>query len=204
MTFARWRNVVLGDLLEIVKGNSYRSIDLGPSTTALVTLKSFQRGGGYRHEGLKPFTGQYKEDQIVKAGDIVIALTDVTQAAELIGRPARIPVQAGFSTLVASVDAGIVKPILEVVDPSYLYYLLLTPELKEWTYAHTSGTTVLHLNPHAIKAFRTRIPSLAEQREIAKTLDALDSKVELNRRMNTTLEATAWAHFQGHRQGGQE
>ena len=196
MRHTEWQHQTLSEILDITKGNSYRSVDLGPSTTALVTLKSFERGGGYRYDGLKAFTGKYKTEQIVRPGEIVIALTDVTQAAELIGRPARVPVPVGFTTLVASVDAGIVRPKSEVVDPRFLYYLLLSPELNAWTYAHTTGTTVLHLNPHAIMAFRAAIPPLAEQREIASILGALDDKIELNRRMNATLEAMARALFQ--------
>ena len=196
MRHTEWKHQTLSEILDITKGNSYRSVDLGPSTTALVTLKSFERGGGYRYDGLKAFTGEYKTEQIVHPGEIVIALTDVTQAAELIGRPARVPVPVGFTTLVASVDAGIVRPKSEVVDPRFLYYLLLSPELNAWTYAHTTGTTVLHLNPHAIMAFRAAIPPLAEQREIASILGALDDKIELNRRMNATLEAMARALFQ--------
>ena len=196
MRHTEWQHQTLSEILDITKGNSYRSVDLGPSTTALVTLKSFERGGGYRYDGLKAFTGKYKTEQIVHPGEIVIALTDVTQAAELIGRPARVPVPVGFTTLVASVDAGIVRPKSEEVDPRFLYYLLLSPELNAWTYAHTTGTTVLHLNPHAIMAFRAAIPPLAEQREIASILGALDDKIELNRRMNATLEAMARALFQ--------
>ncbi len=40
------------------------------------------------------------------------------------------------------------------------------------------------------------MPKLAEQRAIAAVLGALDDKIELNRRMNTTLEAMAQALFQ--------
>ena len=196
MSVSGWHEIPLGDLVEITKGNSYRSVDLGPSATALVTLKSFERGGGYRHDGLKAFTGQYKPEQVVIPGEIVIALTDVTQAAELVGRPAKVPRSLGFKTLVASVDAGIVRPVSDQIDSQFLYYLLLSPQLKAWTYAHTTGTTVLHLNPNAIKAFAASIPPLSEQREIASTLGALDDKIELNRRMNATLEAMARALFQ--------
>jgi type I restriction enzyme, S subunit len=196
MSASGWHEIRLGDLVEITKGNTYRSVDLGPSTTALVTLKSFERGGGYRHDGLKAFTGQYKPEQVVNPGEIVIALTDVTQAAELVGRPAKVPRSLGFKTLVASVDAGIVRPVSDQIDSQFLYYLLLSPQLKDWTYAHTTGTTVLHLNPNAIKAFAASIPPLSEQREIASALSVLDDKIELNRRMNTALEAMARALFQ--------
>jgi type I restriction enzyme S subunit len=43
--------------------------------------------------------------------------------------------------------------------------------------------------------FRLPIPPLAEQRRIAEILGALDDKIELNRRMTETLEATARTLF---------
>jgi len=83
-----WEIVTLGNLVNTIKGCSYKSDDLVESDTALVTLKSFARGGGYRPDGLKSFAGKYKPEQVVAAGEVVIACTDVTQAAEVIGRPA--------------------------------------------------------------------------------------------------------------------
>ena len=82
-----WEVRSLGELVNIIKGRSYKSEELSESETALVTLKSFARGGGYRVDGLKPFTGTYKPEQLLRSGDMLIACTDVTQAAEVIGRP---------------------------------------------------------------------------------------------------------------------
>ncbi len=48
-----------------------------------------------------------------------------------------------------------------------------------------------------IPNFRLPIPPIKEQRAIAAVLGALDDKIELNRRMNATLEAMARALFQG-------
>src|SRR5439155_4650481 len=42
---------------------------------------------------------------------------------------------------------------------------------------------------------RLRLPPLSEQRVIASVLGALDDKIELNRRMNETLEALAQSIF---------
>jgi type I restriction enzyme S subunit len=54
--------------------------------------------------------------------------------------------------------------------------------------------------PSLIEGIIRRIPSvlkpLAEQKAIAAVLGALDDKIELNRRMNATLEAMARALFQ--------
>ena len=42
-----WPVKTLGELVQVVKGRSYRSSDLRDSNVALVTLKSVKRGGGY-------------------------------------------------------------------------------------------------------------------------------------------------------------
>ena len=51
------------------------------------------------------------------------------------------------------------------------------------------------LNGDQLERFRCRIPPLPEQRAIAHILGTLDDKIELNRRMNETLEAMARALF---------
>ena len=68
--------IKVGELTEIIKGRSCKSEELDERVdTALVTLKSFERGGGYKTDGLKGFSGPFKPEQEVKAGEIVIALT---------------------------------------------------------------------------------------------------------------------------------
>jgi type I restriction enzyme S subunit len=61
--------------------------------------------------------------------------------------------------------------------------------------ASATGTTVRHTSPERIKQFRFRLPPLPEQRAIAHILGSLDDKIELNRRMNETLESIARALF---------
>ena len=68
-----WEVKSIDEVAEVIKGRSYRSVDLSESSTALVTLKSIERGGGYRGDGLKPFIGDYKPEQVVKPGEIVVS-----------------------------------------------------------------------------------------------------------------------------------
>ena len=70
-----WDVTPLSELINLTKGVSYSSSELVESDTALVTLKSFARGGGYRPEGLKSFAGSYKANQVVVPGDVVVALS---------------------------------------------------------------------------------------------------------------------------------
>ena len=192
-----WRKVALGDLVGIVRGRSYRSADLqDQSDTALVTLKSFQRGGGYRADGLKPYVGRFNVEQIVTPGEMVVSQTDITQDGDVIGRPAIVPSHPIYKQLVASLDAAIVRNAdKKRLDSEFLYYRLLA-----WDYAHhvkalSTGTTVLHLSREALPSFEFLLPPLPEQRAIAGILGALDDKIELNRRMNETLEQMARALF---------
>jgi type I restriction enzyme S subunit len=154
-----WVVVTLGEMVETVKGCSYRSEELVESDTALVTLKSFARGGGYRPDGLKSFAGPYKAVQVVNPGEVVIACTDVTQAAEVIGRPAIVGVTSSYRRLVASLDTLIVRPRNQRVTPAFFYLLGGTEAFVSHTYAHTTGTTVLHLAKDAVPSFTFACPS---------------------------------------------
>ena len=155
-----WEVCCLGEMVEIVKGRSYRSQELVESDTALVTLKSFARGGGYRPGGLKSFKGNYKLEQAVYPGEIVIACTDVTQAADVIGRPAIVQATAAYSTLVASLDTLIVRPNHMGMTKTFLYFLAYSKRFTTHTYSHTTGTTVLHLAKQAVPSFQFVHPSV--------------------------------------------
>ena len=148
-----WEVQTLGDVADIIKGQSYKSTDLTESNTALVTLKSFARRGGYRTDGLKPYAGPHKPEQEILPGEIVVACTDVTQAAEVVGRPAIVPASPFYRTLVASLDVLIIRPTIKYMA-TFLYLLMRDGRFTSYTYAHTTGTTVLHLSKGAIPSFK--------------------------------------------------
>jgi type I restriction enzyme S subunit len=81
------------------------------------------------------------------------------------------------------------------VDPRYASYYLGHPEVRAWISRHAIGATMPNLNTSILSALPFVIPPLSEQRAIASILGALDDKIELNRRMNETLEAMARAIF---------
>ena len=153
-----WDVKRLNDVANMTRGRSYRSADLTDSNVALVTLKSFNRGGGYRSEGLKPYTGPYKPEQVVEPSEVIISCTDVTQNAEVIGKPAMIRPNSRYSRFVASLDIMIVRPKNHYISKEFLYLLAGTPAFTNHTYSHSTGTTVLHLDKDAIPSFRFALP----------------------------------------------
>ncbi len=102
-----WEVVSLDKIAEMIRGRSYKSAELEDSPTALVTLKSFNRGGGFRQDGFKSYSGKFKPDQVVEPGECVVACTDVTQKAEVVGRAALVESSYEHDTLVASLDVTV-------------------------------------------------------------------------------------------------
>ena len=85
-----------------------------------------------------------------------------------------------------------------IVDPAqadyrYLFYQLLhsRPRIRNLS----TGAAQQNLSGRLIRSLCFSFPSLSEQRAIAHILGTLDDKIELNRRMNRTLEAMARALF---------
>lgn len=151
----------LGDLCELVKGRSYKTAELNGDDTALVTLKSFHRDGGYAPRGLKSYSGPFKPAQVISPGELIVALTDLTQAADVIGRPAIVPDRGAYSTIVASLDVGIVRPTTQGVTKLWLHELLRTPRYVANAKAQANGSTVLHLPKAAITDFEVGLPATA-------------------------------------------
>ena len=76
-------------------------------------------------------------------------------------------------------------------DPRFVSYFLRGIDF----HAYSDKAAVPGLNRNDLHQASVLFPSLPEQRAIAATLGALDDKIDLNRRMNETLEAMARALF---------
>ncbi|MFN4204673.1 MAG: restriction endonuclease subunit S, partial [Tabrizicola sp.] len=81
------------------------------------------------------------------------------------------------------------------VFPEYAAQYLGHPAVREWIVQHAVGATMPNLNTGILSAVPFVLPPMAVQVDIATVLSALDDKIELNRRMNETLEAMAQAIF---------
>src|SRR5215213_5617834 len=81
------------------------------------------------------------------------------------------------------------------VDPSYASYYLGHPNVRAWIVRHAQGATMPNLNSSILSSLPFVVPPIEEQRAIAHILGTLDDKIELNRRMNETLEEMARAIF---------
>jgi type I restriction enzyme S subunit len=81
-------------------------------------------------------------------------------------------------------------------DPAFVWYNMRTQRWQEFINSSKTGSAQAGANAKVLGLFPLPLPPLPEQRAIASVLGALDDKIELNRRMNATLEAMARALFQ--------
>lgn len=183
-----WNLVQLGEYVECFNGVSYKSSELNPSKIAMVTLKSFDRNGGFRLDGFKEFTGRFKEQHIVAQGDLVVAHTDITQDAEVIGNPVLVVNDVRYEHMVISMDLVKVKSKFEWLSKEFLYRMMRTREFKEHCLGYSNGSTVLHLSKQAIPAFEFFLPPKDKIESFTDIAKDLFSKKFKNIEQIQTLE----------------
>ena len=84
-------------------------------------------------------------------------------------------------------------PFKEKVDSLFLYYLLIYNRKK--IEGLGSGTTFKEVSLKVMQNVKVSIPSLTVQQNIASILSSLDSKIEINNKINSNLEEQAKALF---------
>ncbi len=95
---------------------------------------------------------------------------------------------------ICSTDIWVVRP-RNGVDQGFVHYCLASQHFVDFVDSRSEGTRMPRANWKCASEYAIKLPPLPEQRAIAHVLGALDDKIELNRRMNETLEAMAQAIF---------
>lgn len=193
----KWRNTTIGALI----ADSGGSVKTGPFGTALksseyssegvplVSVREIGYGSLILHHAtprVPPKVTYRLSEYLLKAGDIIfgrkgavnwVALVKVHQEGWFLG------------------SDGIRLRLPGTCDSRFMVYQIQSPCLRNWLIQHATGTTMASLNQNIIERMPIVVPSLRVQRNIAHILGSLDDKIELNRRMNETLEAMAKAIF---------
>ena len=185
-----WALEKVGNLVEIVKGRSYRSSELTESNVALVSIKSIMRGGGYRPDNLRPYTGKYNPEQVITPGELVIAYTDLTQEAEILGKPAIVRGDEKYQTLVPSLHLRIIRPLESTVSVRFLYCLFREQHFQSHIYGYATGTTVLGLSKDGVPNYQFALPPEKIRCLFDSISKPLFAKIESNENESRTLAET--------------
>jgi type I restriction enzyme S subunit len=185
---AEWTSLPLEDCMEAIIDYRGKTPDKTTFGIPLITAKVIKGG---RIEPTEEFIAESDYDAwmrrgMPKRGDVVMTTeAPLGEIAQLDG--SKIALAQRVITLRGKPD---------LLDNTFLKFLMQSAEVQEELRSRATGTTVLGIRQSELRQVSLTLPPLAEQKRIAEVLGALDDKIELNRRMNATLEATARALFQ--------
>ena len=188
-----WCEYRMDDLVDCISGYAYSSTELvEESNTALTTIKNFDRAGGFKESGFKPIkiSKEPKDGQFLDLFDIVVAHTDLTQAAEIIGNAELILTKGQFDKLVMSSDLVKLVSKRKEVNTFLLSALLKQKSFKDHALRYTSGTTVLHLSKKCIPEYCIILPTdLSQVGQICDELQSCYKLISKNLEMNNRLKS---------------
>lgn len=187
-----WCECKLGDLFEIKHGFAFKGEHFADAGEfVLLTPGNFKEEGGLKLKGDKEkfYSGEFPDDYLLRKGDIIVAMTDLTQNAPILGSSAVIP--QGGKFLHNQRLGKIINLKTNQALPEFVFYLFNTPSVREQIKGSATGATVKHTAPTRIYDVSTLLPPLPVQRRIAGILSAYDELIENNQRRIHILEDMA-------------
>jgi type I restriction enzyme S subunit len=181
-----WSERKLGDLIQI----NPDALNKTYPYSEIEYLDISSVGTGYYTETchLKLEEAPSRAKRLVSDGDTIISTVRPGNKSYcyLKKTTPRMVVSTGFAVLRAKKD---------LLDERFLYYLVSNPAFTEYLVAHEKGAAYPAVGTETIENAIVNIPDLPTQKKISDILGSLDDKIELNRRMNETLEQMAMAVY---------
>lgn len=182
-----WKLYKLSEIVEIIGGGT-------PKTTVAeywggqipwLSVVDFAGGNRWVYKTVKMITQKGLEEssaKILKKGELIIS------ARGTVGEIAQLGCDMAFNQSCYGLNGK-----QSIVENDYLYYLLKisVDDLKR----NTHGAVFDTITSQTFDYINVALPSLQQQRAIAKILSDLDEKIELNNQTNRTLEAIGQALF---------
>ena len=186
-----WEEKPFQEVIDFREGPGILAKDFREDGVPLVRLAGLIRGASVL-EGcnyLDPESVVKRWDQFrLELGDVLLS----TSAS--LGRIAVV----GEEGIGAIPYTGIIRmrPRYTTVHGPFIRYLLEGPDFQQQCEIVGVGSVIRHFGPMHLRQMTLKVPPLPDQRAIAHILGTLDDKIELNRRMNQTLEEMSRAIFQ--------
>jgi len=184
-----WDAAPLSELTDPTSPITYGVVKPGSEGTV-----RFIRGGDISEgriliENLRTITDdvsrQYNRT-LLRGGELLVSL---------VGNPGQVAIAtADLAGVNIARQVGLVR-LRANIDKQFVKYYLLSPAGQRNLGAHSLGSVQQVINLRDLKTVKIPLPPLPEQKAIAHILGTLDDKIELNRRMNETLESMARALF---------
>jgi type I restriction enzyme, S subunit len=184
-----WEVKKISDVAVVHRGRSYKGTELSDEGgRPFVNLKCMERDGGFRSSGLKRYIGSFKDTQTVRAGEMVMAITDMTQERRIIARVGRVSrLDADFGVI--SMDLVRVAS-RDNLSETYLYGMFRWSGFADEVKQHANGANVLHLLPDRIVEYRFVCPTPDIAARFGEIVLPMLSLCDSFEQKNTTLRRT--------------
>src|SRR2546427_9740686 len=92
-----WTPCSLGELIEIKHGFAFqgRFFRDEPPGDILLTPGNFEIGGGFKDDKLKYYDGPVPDGFVLRDGELLVTMTDLSKSADTLGYPAILPAASG-------------------------------------------------------------------------------------------------------------
>jgi type I restriction enzyme S subunit len=184
-----WRETTLGEVTDFLSGGtpSKDRPDYWTGSVPWVSAKDMKRFRLDDTEDHVSDEGVANGTKLVPAGSVLLLARGMTLLNDL-------PICVISRPVTFNQDVKALRP-KPSVHSEYLPYLLLGNKQRLLALVDLAGHGTGRLNSDELKALDIALPPLTEQSAIAHILGTLDDKIELNRRINDTLEAIARSLF---------
>ena len=181
----------LGELIEIKHGYAFSGEHIveDDNGIVLVTPGNFRIGGGFKEEKCKFFDGEIPADYVLKEGDFIVTMTDLSKTIDTLGYSALVP--KSKRTYLHNQRIGLVTFKSDECDRGYIYWLMRTREYQRSIANTSTGATVHHTSPKKIYDYDLEVPPLSTQHRIATILSRYDSLIENYQKQIKLLEEAA-------------
>ena len=155
-----WELTYLASFAKFISGYSYKGNELQKSNIAMATIKNFDRKGGFKLDGYKEIipSSKLKSEHHAELFDTLVAHTDLTQNAEVIGNAEPILSLSGYDDIIFSMDVVKVIPDTPAISKFLIAAMLQTRQFKDHCLGYVNGTTVLHLSKKALPEYLLMLP----------------------------------------------
>jgi type I restriction enzyme S subunit len=172
--------------LDVVRGFSYKGAGLSHDGIPMHNLNSVLEGGGYKYEGIKFYSLDYKEKHRVVPGDIIVANTEQGFDRLLIAFGAMIPKCYGegiFSHHTYRIRPRIASPL----STYFIFHLFLPGRFQTSVAGYTNGTTVNMLPADGLSKPTFVCPPKDVIEQFSLTVEPMCDLVEENVQQSLTL-----------------
>lgn len=181
-----WEVVKLAQLFQIKHGFAFEGTFFKPTGRYIVlTPGHFCESGGFRNQGEKTkfYAADFPRSYLLSKGDLLVAMTE--QKEGLIGSSVVVPEGERY---LHNQRLGLIQDVDEArLTKNFLYYLFNTTAVRKRISMTASGSKVRHTSPSKIRDVWVALPSLAEQHESVRILEAVDRKLAVTSRKHACL-----------------